>query len=224
MSRRRLALALLASAILTIAVVAAGAGAATKVRTKITIATSGSTFRGKLKSRKHVCRKGRRVVLYRGSKAIARTKSNRRGKWHVSLGANRRAGRYDAVAKKTKHHSLVCKRARSRTVTIGGGGGGGTAFTTKLTIRFTPAGPYTGGTFSGTVGSPEAACISGRTVRVFSQGNSTAIGSDTSNASGSWQVQAPPSLPSGNYYAATPAKSISAGSCGAGQSPTVSAP
>src|SRR5216110_2744989 len=130
MSRRRLALALLASAVLTIAVVAA-AGAATKVRTKITI--SGSTFRGKLKSRKGVCRKGRRVVLYRGSKAIARTKSNRRGKWHVSLGANRRAGRYDAVAKKTKHHSLVCKRARSRTVTIGGGGGGGTAFTTKLT-------------------------------------------------------------------------------------------
>ena len=43
MSRRRLALALLASAVLTIAVVAA-AGAATKVRTKITIATTRRPF------------------------------------------------------------------------------------------------------------------------------------------------------------------------------------
>jgi hypothetical protein len=219
--RGRLALALLASAVLTTALVAGGAGAATKVRTKITIGTSGSTLKGKVKSRKGVCRKGRRVVVYRGSSAIARTKSHRRGKWHVNLGANRRPGRYHAVAKKKKHRSVVCKRARSRTITIGGGG---TAFSTKLTIRFTPAGPYTGGTFSGTVGSPAAACISGRTVRVYSQGNGTPIGSDTSSGSGSWQVQAPPSLPSGDYYAATPAESIGGRTCHAGQSPTVAAP
>jgi hypothetical protein len=220
MSRRlALALALMAATALAAALVVPGAGAATKVRSKITIGVSGSTLKGKVKSRKRSCIKGRRVVVYRGHRAIGRTKTNKRGKWHKSVG---RAGSYHAVAKKKKHHSTVCKRARSRTVTIGGGGGGGGgAASTTLTIRFT-SGPYTG-TFAGTVRSPDSACISGRTVSVYMQGSTTPIGSDTSNSSGSWQVSKP-SVPSGMYFAATPAKSSGSANCAAGQSSAISAP
>ncbi len=186
---RRLSLTLLAVMALAAALVVPNmAPAATKkVRTKITIGHSGSRLTGKVKSRKATCRKGRRVVVYRGSRAVG---------------------------------------PKSRTITIGGGGGGGgtTTLSTKLTIRFAPGGPYTGGAFSGTVGSPESACISGRTVSVYLQGSSTAIGSDTSSSNGSWSVQAPPSLQTGQYLAKTPAKGINAGTCDAGQSPTVSAP
>src|SRR6266516_4830643 len=131
---RRLSLTLLAVMALAAALVVPNmAPAATKkVRTKITIGHSGSRLTGKVKSRKATCRKGRRVVVYRGSRAVGRTKSSRRGKWHVNLGANAH-GRFHAVAKKKKHRNLVCKAAKSRTITIGGGGGGGgtTTFSTK---------------------------------------------------------------------------------------------
>ena len=225
--RIRLAVAIVAGAVLAAAVIAPDVGAATKVRSKITISLHGSKFKGKVKSRKAICKKHRKVLLYRGHKKIDRTKTNRRGKWHVNIGHKPRAGRYHSVAKKKKHGSIVCKRAKSRTITVrGGGGGAGTGtFNTQLTVAFTRStDPYFAGAFSGTVGSPLSACISGRSVAVFMQGNTTPVASATSNSSGSWHTAELASVPSGNYFAVTPKKSVNAGTCAAGQSPTISAP
>lgn len=215
--------ALVALAVVTAAVAAPAAGAATKVRSKITIGVNGHTLKGKVKSRRGACRKHRKVLVFRGHHKVGKTKSSRRGKWHFKV---HRAGRYHAVAKRKKHHSLVCKRAKSRTVTVGGGGGGTSSFATLLTIRFRPPGPYSsaGGTFSGTVGSSKAACISGRTVKVFRQGSSSAIGTDTSNSSGQWHITAPATLQPGTYFAATQADPVGGGTCKAAQSSSISAP
>jgi hypothetical protein len=222
--RRRIGLILLAAAAISLASVPGGAGAAIKVRSKITIGLSGTTLKGKVKSRKAVCRKHRKVLVHRGSKVVAKTKTNRRGKWRASIGHH--PGRYYAVAKTKRTHSLVCKRAKSRTITVSSGGGGGKTLSTNLTIRFTPPGPYSsnGGTFSGTVGSPASSCISGRTVSVYPQGSTKAIGTGTSKASGAWAVQAPTTLQPGNYFAKAPSTDVNAGTCEAGTSPTISVP
>ena len=109
-------------------------GAAKKVRTKVTISFQGSdygdSFSGKVKPKakgklKKKCRKGRRVTVRQvGGSKVGTDKTNRKGKWFVSVGGLADPGQYRAKAKKKKIRfkgsEVVCKKGKSRPITVPG--------------------------------------------------------------------------------------------------------
>src|SRR3989442_951374 len=161
-----------------------------KVSTKLTIhlkqSTSKAKFKGKAKSKKSACKRHRKVkVIRKGHGAIGHTKTNKKGKWHLTKQAPLKTGKYFAKAPKAKrnHGKLICKSAHSKKIKVKAH-----HFTTTLTIQFTQSSPYSAA-FSGTVGSNSSTCIGGRTITVLPPhpGGRQTIGPTTSSSSGSRQ-------------------------------------
>lgn len=84
-------------------------------------------FKGRVRSDRDFCKKNRRIVIHRvrpgKDPIVGRGNTNNRGRYSINPGPKVRKGKsYYAIAKrkkKKKHrHSHVCKRARSKTITI----------------------------------------------------------------------------------------------------------
>jgi hypothetical protein len=102
-----------------------------KVKSKVTIsyAAATNTFNGKVKpknatpSQKRKCRKGRTVIVKRvGVGTVGQDKTNRQGRYTVPGGAfvpdeYEEPGQFFAKAKKKRKGNVICKKARSRTIT-----------------------------------------------------------------------------------------------------------
>src|SRR5436190_19938429 len=126
--KKLLALALVAVLLATSLVTGPALGAGTKkFRTHVTInfsqTTYSSKFFGKVKSKKAACRKKRKVLVFRKNTPnvkIAKTKSNKKGKWHTNLSGTPPPGKYFAKAKKKKlhHGTVICKKGKSPTITV----------------------------------------------------------------------------------------------------------
>ena len=134
MKLKIVALALIAA--LGFGVVAATAAKPKKVKSSVTInfkpGNSGnpadpyaeSSFKGKVKSKKKKCRKGRTVVVKEvGEGKVGQDKTNKKGKYSVPGGGALGPGEYDepgqffAKAKKKKKGNTICKAAKSRRIT-----------------------------------------------------------------------------------------------------------
>jgi hypothetical protein len=208
---------------------AGAAGKTRKIRTRVTVSLHGTTFSGKVKAKKAACRKHRKVTVFHGSNRVGATKSSSHGSWKVRAGGSLAKGNYYAKVSKRRHAKLLCKKAKSKKVTVhggGGGGGGGHSFSTDLTIAYASTGPYTA-SFSGSVGSSASACVSARDVAVFRQLSTgdEKIGHASSNGSGAWHVDLGGAPPNGTYYASTPKTTPdSSTTCEAGRSSTTPVP
>ena len=91
-------------------------------------------------------------------------------------------------------------------------------FATNLSIKYSRHGA---GHFSGQVTSPKGVCIAGRKVTVYRKrsGHDPAIGAGSTSASGTWHVNPPGKVATGDYYARTPAVKVGAGrTCAAARS------
>jgi hypothetical protein len=116
---------------------ALGTGMATgasqkKIKTKVTISFQGSdygdSFSGKVKPKangklKRKCRKGRKVTVRQvGGSKVGTDKTNKKGKWVVSVGGLADPGQYRAKAKKKKvrfkGRVVVCKKGKSKPITV----------------------------------------------------------------------------------------------------------
>ena len=78
--------------------------------------------------------------------------------------------------------------------------------------------------FLGEVDSPRADCVPGRRVKVYRQrsGRDPLLGSDRTSSTGQWVVER--SIGDGRYYMRVVAREISAGTCRAYRSSTLSLP
>jgi hypothetical protein len=107
-----------------------------RVKTKVTITFQGSdygdAFSGKVKPKKATGkvkrkrRRGRAVTVFRrtstGKQRIGRDRTNRRGRYVVSVGGIAASGRYFARAKRKRFtrgdQRVVCKKRKSKPITV----------------------------------------------------------------------------------------------------------
>jgi hypothetical protein len=116
----------------SVAVVTAKPSHTKKVKSKISLKykqsgdppySESATFKGKVKGKKggrKVCKKHRKVKVRPG---IGKVKTNKKGKYSISLNAKPPSGSYTAKVKKKKvhkhHKKIVCKKKTSKPVTVG---------------------------------------------------------------------------------------------------------
>jgi hypothetical protein len=124
-------IAVLGIAALAVSVVGVASAHTKRFNTNVTInfdpSPYGDSFFGKVKSGKKACKKNRTVKVFRkrpgpDDQFDGRDKSNRRGRWRITDG-NAAPGNYYAKAKKkvlknNNRHKHVCKRDRSRTISV----------------------------------------------------------------------------------------------------------
>lgn len=119
---KKVSLALLA-ALATIALLATAvpspAAPAEQVKTKVTIkfndgGTYGDSFSGKVKSKVKKCKKKRKVTV----KNVGSTKSDKKGNWRIDGAGDVLPGTYRAKVKKKTVGNIVCKKAKSKPVTV----------------------------------------------------------------------------------------------------------
>jgi hypothetical protein len=119
-------------AVLVLAVGGIGAGVATgagkqKVKTKVTIHATGGPpatgVAGRVKAKRHghtvkKCIKKRKVVVKHEGTKVGTDKTNKKGRYSVPIDAYSEPGDYRAIAKKKVTHNKVCKKGKSRTITL----------------------------------------------------------------------------------------------------------
>ena len=123
-------------AVLAVGLIGGGfaAAAVKKFPTKVTInfvaadAYHADKFKGKVKSRKALCRKKRKVTVFRVKSGpdvkYGTDLTNKKGKYVVTKGdaTHAKAGNYYAKAKKKVKHKngnkIVCKKGKSPTITV----------------------------------------------------------------------------------------------------------
>jgi hypothetical protein len=102
-----------------------------KFNTRVTIhfdaSPYGDSFFGKVKSKKHACEKNRKVKVFRrqpgpDAQFDGSDQSDNQGDWRITNGTAA-PGNYYAKAKKkvlknNNKHKHVCKRGRSRTISV----------------------------------------------------------------------------------------------------------
>ncbi len=125
-----IALALVACLAIGSASLAVAGPGLTKVKTKVTLAYTSvgpppygqSNFHGKVKSKKRVCRKGRKVRVKNVDTGtiFGKAKTNKKGRYFISAGSGAPKGTYVAKVKKKKlkKKGIVCKKAKSAKVTV----------------------------------------------------------------------------------------------------------
>jgi hypothetical protein len=110
-------------------VVVANGATPKKVKTKVSIKAVGdpapTAVKGKVRARKHghtvrKCVKKRKVIIKHAGEKVGSDKTNKKGKYRVGIDPYTEPGDYKAVAKKKKknHGRLVCKKGRSKTITL----------------------------------------------------------------------------------------------------------
>jgi ribosomal protein L37E len=121
-------------ALVVVALAALGAGLAMAghhhhaVRTMVTIMAKGgppaTAIAGKVKARRHHhrvkrCIRRRTVVVKHNGSKVGSDKTNKKGKYKVPIDAYSEPGKYKAIAKK-KHarHHLLCRRGKSKSITV----------------------------------------------------------------------------------------------------------
>jgi hypothetical protein len=127
---RTVAIAVIAALAVTLVGGGFAAASTKKFPTKVTINFTSGTyadkFNGKVKSRKALCKKGRKVTVFRvksGADAKFGTdKTNKKGKYVVAPGKKAAAGNYYAKAKKKvkkkNGNKIVCKKGKSPTISV----------------------------------------------------------------------------------------------------------
>jgi hypothetical protein len=77
-------------------------------------------FKGSVSSRsQHLCEKGRRVDVFRGSTKVGSAKTDSYGAWYLVFNSPIEPGNYVAKVAKTKVGDGFCKAASSKPMTVG---------------------------------------------------------------------------------------------------------